>query len=1313
MKNISWLLVLAACCWSLTAGGAPYGDPNQPYDKLPGTLETYHVKWATPLADGRLKVLFIIPYKNSREVVELRQRLDLDYTVIMVAGKSSWWQGYREGAEASPIENGEEIVNRLARERLALDRQYDAIVIGKISWEIIPTEFKDLILQHVQRGTALVYVSPNRTTSKPGDPPEATTEDAQYTALFHRNHEPYITSRLTDSLPFDVIPLVPVPSGKRYLDFELSGRLPPPPRATQDQTAGSMPGQQMVSIRVSGQGKGKVVVLDYWDKGGRPGSDNSLTPEIYYDPVMYDYAYALLARCVRFAAGRESEVKAGIFFNHVPEVPPVPLEDQPLPKRWGTGQPATVFERDDLPNVRMILSVQGGAKKECPVILNFQIRNRRGEILHSDSLKTTFSPGRPNTVEKPLPFLERGDYFVDLRVLDAKGAVLDSASQSFRVESVYKVAKIETDKDRYERGETIRGKTYFSQSLPADTKAEARVTDTWGRVVAKRPVDFSSDRRSGTFAIEVVCPLARLWDIAVVIQDARGEVDRAVTWVGLPDWTFDEYLVPLIFCAGPGNGTWKGETYTGQIRKYGINAANASLIYGSTEQYEAYERAHLISLSFAEHHGQLGHARDLHSKYDKEFSESCMAQRGQMARQVAATGQPLDPKKFTQTYNQWEHDANYINRRIGEYQETLKFGSPYYLFSGEEYLSGEFDGRENSCFCPLCEKNFQEWCRKIYAGNLAALNAEWGSDFKSWEQVRGILMAEAAGKNQLPRWVAFRHFMRSFVWDQFFIDWTDMIRRILGREVRTGTNGHDQYDFSRFRKHMTSGKVYALGGSGGHRANSEYLESVGEELRESFSGDNSFLLAPESMMTLSYDQQTPLNSHRWPWKVLFAGYRGFDWEASSASSVSLGGMSCFTPDYSEPMPFLKNIGEQVLNLQRGIGKLCNTSKPERGPVAILWSPVNHYISRLFIQKDGKLFVPREGDSYIVPPPGFTGSWLYNISVDGGVIGDALVMMKNLRIRSTFVAPEDLENGGLEKRGFKALILPYNKGMSVEEAEAIRAFVKKGGLVIGTGEPGSYSRFGRKLERSSLADLFPVTDRDNVLPVGKGFAAYLPTAINGYLKRMEKGDYSGADAVANLLEKHAGIRPSIELIDETGKPRRDTLMPVYVKGSGRYVGMLRASTSEGKTKEATTAQLGRKYHVWNVREGKYLGFVDRFDFKLDLYPKFFALLPANPAGITVKPDKDQTRGGDTLQLAMEVAFADGDEKQISQLGQVMHVEVLGPDGRELEWYRDNVLFEGRKVLKTLPISYSEKPGKYTVKVEYPLTGMKAETSFVVR
>jgi hypothetical protein len=75
-------------------------------------------------------------------------------------------------------------------------------------------------------------------------------------------------------------------------------------------------------------------------------------------------------------------------------------------------------------------------------------------------------------------------------------------------------------------------------------------------------------------------------------------------------------------------------------------------------------------------------------------------------------------------------------------------------------------------------------------------------------------------------------------------------------------------------------------------------------------------------------------------------------------------------------------------------------------------------------------------------------------------------------------------------------------------------------------------------------------------------------------------------------------------------------------------------------------------------------------------------------------------------------SDGKEKNVG-IGQVVHVAVFSPKGKELEWYRDNLLFEGTDFEAELPISFSEEPGEYSVKVEYPITGMKSEATFEVR
>jgi hypothetical protein len=61
----------------------------------------------------------------------------------------------------------------------------------------------------------------------------------------------------------------------------------------------------------------------------------------------------------------------------------------------------------------------------------------------------------PAKTEIPVPMLERGNYLVDLRILDAEKKILDFISKSFRVESGVRVKSVGTEKVRYLPGEVM------------------------------------------------------------------------------------------------------------------------------------------------------------------------------------------------------------------------------------------------------------------------------------------------------------------------------------------------------------------------------------------------------------------------------------------------------------------------------------------------------------------------------------------------------------------------------------------------------------------------------------------------------------------------------------------------------------------------------------------------------------------------------------------------------------------------------------------------------------------------------------------
>ena len=246
----------------------------------------------------------------------------------------------------------------------------------------------------------------------------------------------------------------------------------------------------------------------------------------------------------------------------------------------------------------------------------------------------------------------------------------------------------------------------------------------------------------------------------------------------------------------------------------------------------------------------------------------------------------------------------------------------------------------------------------------------------------------------------------------------------------------------------------------------------------------------------------------------------------------------------------------MLAIQRGIGKLTIASEPHRSRVAMLWAPYNHYISRT---------LPFEEN-------GFSGTWMSNISVIGGAPADALTLLNSIRVRPTIIAPEDLLEGGLARQGFRALVLPYNKGMSLSEADAIREFVNEGGLVIADNDPATYTEHGRKLEKGRLADLFPVTDRIHLERIGQGPRGLSSKRAQRLYRPARKG---GLQRFGRRCPTPARSMPASShrsnCSTSDGRPRRDVFARVFHNGSTQLLGLLCSDTAANQESSRNHSQ----------------------------------------------------------------------------------------------------------------------------------------------
>ncbi|MFA7373749.1 MAG: hypothetical protein WC074_09380, partial [bacterium] len=67
-------------------GEAPGEERHKGMFSVTEEVVTPHIPWAKPLKGKKVKALFIVPRWGSREVVELSQRMSLQYDVVMLAG---------------------------------------------------------------------------------------------------------------------------------------------------------------------------------------------------------------------------------------------------------------------------------------------------------------------------------------------------------------------------------------------------------------------------------------------------------------------------------------------------------------------------------------------------------------------------------------------------------------------------------------------------------------------------------------------------------------------------------------------------------------------------------------------------------------------------------------------------------------------------------------------------------------------------------------------------------------------------------------------------------------------------------------------------------------------------------------------------------------------------------------------------------------------------------------------------------------------------------------------------------------------------
>jgi len=182
------------------------------------------------------------------------------------------------------------------------------------------------------------------------------------------------------------------------------------------------------------------------------------------------------------------------------------------------------------------------------------------------------------------------------------------------------------------------------------------------------------------------------------------------------------------------------------------------------------------------------------------------------------------------------------------------------------------------------------------------------------------------------------------------------------------------------------------------------------------------------------------------------------------------------------------------------------------------------------------------------------------------------LLEDLGLQYDFVSTQQILDGTLAKRGYKALILPESLAIGNAEAAKITAYADAGGTVIADFLPGVFDEHGKRREKGVLDGFLgiaqpsgkveqPETSAVAKLAIrdprkaGKGQAYYLNISPLDYAKLRLEGKGEKFRRVIGTMLTAAGAKPAVTVTLADGPPIGCEVITYHGSGK-RYVAIMR-------------------------------------------------------------------------------------------------------------------------------------------------------------
>ncbi len=1219
------------------------------------SIVTPHKAWARPFANGRIRAYAIADVPDGRGIIELAQRLDLDFKATSIGrspGTNKWGFGdfyEHRGAGGEFWEHPYSLAHAYIADDLLNGPEYDCILWpGLHPWESYPAEVRAEIRRRVEAGAGLVLFYPLNKDSDDLRSPISRVAESESgkgrTAFDKTSWRAKTAHYITRGIPFEAFPWghLKVPSN-------------PPWKAAGEVLLETSAGTPVLAVGTLG--KGRIVAFGYSERGMIPEVENVFetghtwqsgqTGQASLHYPYQEYLWSLVARAVVWAAKREPQSAIGEL-------------------RWSGNALSVTIE-------------------EAPAMaeLAATIHNSFGEIEATVSYSIAGGSKRIDlTISQPLT---GGRHFAEVK-LNGKGGTIDWGTLVFEVPAQVSIRELALESDRVKLGESVNARLSLESPLMVDCTVTARLFDNYDRLIDIRRF---STRAPGEQTISfssagALTHLARI-DCEVAAGGLRQDRRIEELFVLQPRHWDDYDIVMYRFDKDPIPGIWPA--IDEQMRRLHITTLSAyTLSHSKHANYNIQAQTRISGQESPD-----GPKRDYYSKMKKRYAET------------------RDKRLLVREY--CLNDPSYrdlIRREMKQLVEPWAPFSPlsYYVYE-EPSLTCYVDDLD-LCFSDYCMRAMRAWLKTGYK-SLEGLNRKWGTSFGNWEEVIPDDTYEAQRRGNYASWADHRTFMEKSYADSFeFV--LGELRKLdaQGILLNSGTqesaphNGCDYSRINQFTHHINSYdggnqfdfhrnfnpevKISSGAGYGALGPNVIY-----DFYRNLFKGANGGAYVFWQYSTLDPDLTLSQSG-----KDIAEGFRELRGEGIGKLVASgIPENNRIAIHYSYPSIHGSWIVDGkiedrvVYDSPSATHRRFNANRD--GWVRILRDSGLQFDFIAYSDVEKGDLIAKGYRTFILPMSvalsDKEAAAIREFASQGGtVIADALpgVMDEHCQFRHE-----------------RALADLFGIAPATYDREAIVAM---------KGEPG-LQLAGAKAMLSEEGRLSLIENR-----FGNGRAYLLNYFLDRYSdERLEKRQEPALEKMKRLLAT-AGINPTVELKTPAGKRVVDCESYTFNFGSTLLLGLVPDKAMVAPVapiaqvapvaKQKVRIVFERSGVLYDVRQRRHLGSGSDFEIEIEPgMPRLFALVEDRIGGMELQADA-RARLGDVVKLQFRIASS-------PQLRSVAKVRVVDPAGREMRYYGGNQEITGGTGSISFRTALNDSPGSWRVEVTDTISGETASIGLMIR